>query len=91
MDAHTVRVRVSSPPGWVVVLDGHHPGWRSDAGDAVLRAYGRYRAVPTPGGNRSFTLRYAPDWRLGALSASGVGAVVLLGLLLSGRPGPSGA
>lgn len=82
IDAHTVRLRVSSPPGWIVLLDGYHPDWRSDEGAPVLRAYGRYRALPTPGGDRTFTLRYAPPWLGPAAAAAAVGATAMLSLLV---------
>ena len=55
MDAHTVRVSAPTPPGFVVVLDGHHPDWTAEdrVGPVpVLRRLGRYRALPTPGGER---------------------------------------
>jgi hypothetical protein len=71
LDPHTVRLRSSSPPGYLVVLDGYHREWRAydDAGAvALLRADGRYRAVPTPGGERTFILRYEPRWRRPALA-----------------------
>jgi hypothetical protein len=85
LDAHTVRLRVSSPPGWVVVLDGHDAAWRSAGGEPVLRAYGRYRAIATPGGERTFTLRFQPPWRGPSLAAATLGALALAGLM-AGRP-----
>ena len=88
VDPHTVRLTARTPPGFLVVLDGHHPDWTAEDGSgpiALLRANGRYRTVPTPGGDRSVTLRYTPRWRapalaLAALSAAGV--LVALGLAL---------
>jgi hypothetical protein len=99
VDAHTVRVTARTPPGLIVVLDGLHPGWTADDGTGqvpVLRANGRYRAIPTPGGERVFTLRYQPSWRWPALLASAVALVTCL--LLAARrervgvhPGPGTA
>jgi hypothetical protein len=48
----------------------------------VLRAAGRYRAVPTPGGERQITLRYRPRWRAPALALAAFGAFVAIGLAL---------
>ena len=86
VDPHTVRVTATTPPGFVVVLDGHHPDWsaedESGAPVPVLRADGRYRAIPTAGGRHVFTLRYRPRWRAPALvaMASGLGVALLLTL-----------
>ena len=53
VDAHTARIRVRTPRGFVVVLDGYHPDWsaqdESGAYVPVLRVNGRYRAIPTDG------------------------------------------
>lgn len=87
VDPHTVRLTATTPPGYVVVLDGHHPDWSAEdetgAPIPVLRADGRYRAVPTAGGRRVFTLRYRPVWRgaaLGALVAGLAAAAALAGV-----------
>src|SRR5262245_31123037 len=56
VDAHTVRISGTTPPGFIVVLDGYDAAWRlHDEGGQVplLRAYGRYWAVPTGGGTRA--------------------------------------
>ncbi len=85
VDAHTVRLTARTPPGFLVVLDGDHPDWTAEDESgpvASLRADGRYRAVPTPGGDRRVTLRYAPRWRAPALALAAVGALVALGLAL---------
>jgi hypothetical protein len=85
VDAHTVVLRASTPPGFVLILDGHHPDWTAvDASGPlpVLRAAGRYRAVPTPGGERQITLRYRPRWRAPALALAAFGAFVAIGLAL---------
>jgi hypothetical protein len=88
VDPHTVRVRASTPPGLVVVLDGYHPDWTAEdrSGPVPLfRADGRYRAIVTPGGERVFTLRYRPRWRGPALLLAGGGLLGLLVLLVLGR------
>ena len=50
------------------------------------RFAGRYRGIPTPGGERQVTLRYRPRWRTPSLLLSALGALVGLGLALR-RPG----
>ena len=85
VDPHTVRLTARTPPGFLVVLDGHHPDWTAEDESgpvASLRADGRYRALPTPGGDRTVTLRYTPRWRAPALALAAVGALVALGLAL---------
>jgi hypothetical protein len=89
VDPHTVRIRASTPPGYVVVLDGYNPSWRAEgAGGPIplLRAHGRYWALPTPGGDQVITVRYAPPWRTPALVAAALGAMATLGLAV--LPGP---
>jgi hypothetical protein len=81
IDPHTVRLEARTPPGFVVVLDGHHPDWvaEDESGPVpVLRARGRYRALPTPGGERHFTLRYRPRWPAPALALMALGALAAL-------------
>ncbi len=88
VDAHTLRITARTPPGYIVVLDGYHPDWRADDGLGpvpVLRADGRYRAIPTPGGAHTFTMRFRPSWRLPALLACAVGCLALVLLFLLGR------
>jgi hypothetical protein len=83
-DPHTVRLRCRTPPGFIVVLDGYHPDWRArDGADpvAIQRVADRYRAVPTPGGERVITLSLTPPWRAPALAGLAVGALLALGLL----------
>lgn len=89
VDAHTVRITTRTPPGLVVVLDGHHPGWTVDDGTGplpLLRANGRYRVIPTPGGERVFTMRFRPRWRTPALLVAAVG--LLASILMLARGGP---
>jgi len=83
-DTHTVRVTARTPPGFVVVLDGYAPGWtaadESRRPVPLLRADGRYRAIPTAGGPHVFTMRYRPPWRAWALALLAVGVVGAAGL-----------
>ena len=86
LDPHTVRLSASTPPGYLVVLDGHHPAWRAEGGSGeplpLLPAHGRYWAVPTPGGRQVVTVRYEPAWRAPALWAAALGALGALGLVV---------
>lgn len=86
-DAHTVRVRARTPPGILVILDGYHRDWTAEESGRpvpLLRANGRYRAIPTPGGDRVFTMRYRPRWRTPSVLASALGLVLVV-LLSGGR------
>jgi hypothetical protein len=88
VDAHTVRLTASTPPGFLVVLDGYHPDWTAEDRSGpvpVLQADGRYRALPTDGGERVFTLRYRPRWRGAAVALSGCAALLVFGLFLRPR------
>jgi hypothetical protein len=90
-DAHTVRLTCQGPPGWLVVLDGHHPDWRAYANGEprpLVRAFGRYRGVATRGGGEVLTLRYEPSWRRVALMASALGGVFVLALVVAGLVPP---
>jgi hypothetical protein len=97
VDPHTVVLRASTPPGFVLILDGHHPDWTAEDASGplpVLRVAGRYRAVPTAGGHRQLTLRYRPRWRAPALALAAAGALVALALALrrprASLPGDAG-
>ena len=82
---HLVVLEVSTPPGFVLILDGYHPDWTAEDASGplpVVRAAGRYRAVPTAGGERQVTLRYRPRWRAPAVTLAAFGALVTLGLAL---------
>jgi hypothetical protein len=86
VDPHTVRLRCRTPPGFVVVLDGYGDDWKAMDGATpvvVQPVAGRYRAVPTPGGERVITLSLVPAWRAPALAAMAVGAVIALALLVA--------
>ena len=66
-------------------VDGHHPEWTAEDQSGpvpLLRADGRSRALPTPGGDRRFTLRYRPRWRAPALALCAIGALCVLVLAL---------
>jgi hypothetical protein len=88
LDPHTVRVRATTPAGFIVVLDGYHPDWtawdETGAAVPVLRADGRYRAMPTSGGVHVFTLRYRPSWRASALLALSAGILAVVALAGAG-------
>jgi hypothetical protein len=89
VDPHTVRLRADSPPGFVVVSMGFDPGWRAEDRDGpvpLLRANGRYWALPTPGGDREWTVRFRPAWVHPALIALGAGALIALLLARRGAP-----
>lgn len=89
-DPHTVKVRAVTPRGFVILLDGYHPGWSAESEGRrvpLLRAYGRYCALPTSGGEHVFTLRYEPSWRDPALVACTAGLLAALGLALLGGRG----
>jgi hypothetical protein len=84
-DPHTVRLAARTPPGLLVVLDAYHADWRAEdrSGPVPLQvALGRYRAVPTRGGDTVITLRYRPWWRTPALALSAMGALAALVLAL---------
>jgi hypothetical protein len=95
LDPHAARIEANTPPGYVVVLDGYHRDWRARGADGpvpLLRANGRYWALPTPGGRQVFEVRYTPPWRSPALGACALGGVIALALLLrpaGRRPAPS--
>jgi hypothetical protein len=85
IDPHTVVLRANTPPGFLVVLDGHHPDWRAEdrSGPVELQvAYGRYQAIRTRGGEAVATLRYQPAWRAPALFLLTMGGLAVLVLAL---------
>jgi hypothetical protein len=98
VDAHTVRLRATTPPGFLIVLDGYHRDWRAEAssGEVPLSSvHGRYWALPTPGGEQVVTVRFRPAWRPTALAGFGLGVLGVIGLFfaprLTGHRGPAGA
>ena len=79
VDPHTVVLRAETPPGFLVILDGHHPDWKAEDRSGhipVQVALGRYQAIPTEGGDTVVTLRYRPAWRAPSLLLSAAGALV---------------
>jgi len=85
VDPHTVLLTATTPPGFLVVLDGHHPDWRAEdrSGPVPLQvAFGRYQAVPTRGGETVVTLRYRPAWRAPSLFLLAMGGLAVLVLSL---------
>jgi hypothetical protein len=85
LDPHTVRLRGSTPPGFIVVLDGHHPDWTAEDRSGpvpVLRCLGGYQALPTPGGRIELTLVYRPGWPRVAFTLA---ALAFLGLVVLAR------
>jgi hypothetical protein len=88
IDPHTVALRSSTPPGFIVVLDGYDPGWRArDEGGLIplARAYGRYWRIPTAGGVRSIVVRFEPAWRAPALLLAVIGLATMAVLALRDR------
>jgi hypothetical protein len=89
LDPHTVRLRVPGPPGLAVVSEGYHADFQAEAhGErrSLLRANGRYWAVPTAGGGETVTVTYRPRWRPWAVGALAVGILAVVRLILA--PGP---
>jgi hypothetical protein len=82
---HEIRIRAAGGPGLVVVSEGESRDWHARAGDGerpLLRANGRYWAVPTRGGGETITVRYEPSWRAPALDALALGGAFVLALVL---------
>jgi len=89
IDPHTVRLVASTPPGFLVVLDGFHPDWQAENRSGpvpIRRVLGRYRAIPTAGGRQEFILRYRPRWRPLSLALLGLGLAAVVVLLARSRP-----
>ena len=82
LDPHTVRLHASGSPGFIVVLEGHHRDWRAEGpgGPVPLQpANDRYWALPTPGGEQLYTVRYEPAWvRPSILSCALASALTVL-------------
>jgi hypothetical protein len=82
-DLHTRELRITGPPGWVVLLEGFHPDWRASgaAGPIALwPANGRYLALATEAGEQTVTLRFAPRWRAVSLALGTLGVAWALAL-----------
>jgi hypothetical protein len=83
-DPHTVRLRAATPPGYLLVAEGHHPDWHAEGPEGsvpLLRANGRYWAIRTPGGARMYTVRYTPRWRGPSLALSLASLCLALALI----------
>jgi hypothetical protein len=73
-----------SGDGYVVLVDGHDPGWRAhvDGRKAPLvRANVAFRAVSVPGGRHSVEMVYRPTAALAGLAVSGTTLVALVAFL----------
>ncbi len=84
-DPHQIWLRVSAPRGVVVVTEGYHRDWRAVGPEGtvpVSTAGDRYMGFSTPGGDRTYTLRFEPAWRGRSLALLGAGCalVAVLGL-----------
>jgi hypothetical protein len=87
-DPHTVVLRATTPPGFIVVLDGYDAAWTARERDRdvpILRAGDRYWALPTSGGTRTFVARFQPRWRNPSLIASALGLLAACALILAPR------
>jgi hypothetical protein len=97
LDPHSLRLRASSPPGFIVVLEGHHRDWQASGPSgpaALLRANGRYWALSTPGGEQEYLARFVPAWRPFALAGALLGLVAFALLVVSpwgARPRAAGS
>ncbi|HXB55243.1 MAG TPA: hypothetical protein VN461_10695 [Vicinamibacteria bacterium] len=90
IDPHTIRIRSSTPPGYILVLDGYHPGWKATSEGVpvpLLRADDRAWALPTPGGDRVYLVRYHPSGATLALALSLSASLASMLLWARGRPG----
>jgi hypothetical protein len=85
---HLLRVSARTPAGYLVVSEGHADDWRvtgPEGASVPLRANGRYWAIATPGGARSYVARYEPRWRTPALLMAALGVAVASALGFAGR------
>jgi hypothetical protein len=74
-------IRATTPPGFLVVLDGHHQDWKAEdrSGPVEIQpAFGRYQAIATRGGPTVVTLRYQPGWRAPAWLLFALGGLTVL-------------
>lgn len=95
-----VRVRVSSEQGGFLVLsEAYYPGWRARIGDdppqPVHRTGIALQGIEVPAGDHLVVFEFVSDTRRVGAAVSGLGVLVVLGLVLYGavargpRPGPS--
>lgn len=90
LNAHALRIKARTPPGFIVVLDGYDAGWEVEEARLgrvpLLRANSRYRVIQTPGGEREWVMRFRPRWRAPALLLFLAGLCVA-GVLMGWREG----
>jgi hypothetical protein len=70
-----------STGGYVVLVDGHDPGWRARVDGrpaALLRANVAFRAVAVPAGRHTVEMVYRPTAALAGLVVSGITLVALV-------------
>jgi hypothetical protein len=92
-DPHRAIVRVSSPPGLVVVLDGYHADWDATLDGRpvpIVEAPGRYRLVETPGGDRTLEFRYHARALTVGMPVFLIGLVVAAAILRGPLPSAAG-
>lgn len=77
---HAVRLRVSGPPGRVVVRDPWRPELRAEAlgRPLELESQGRHFAIDTPGGEQEIVVRFRPRWPLPTVVLSLLGGLLAL-------------
>jgi hypothetical protein len=84
-----VTAEVEGPGAWLVLSEAVFPGWTAsvDGRDApVARADGLFRTVWLPSGSHEVVFRYRPRSLSVGLAASGIAAIVLVGLAFMARP-----
>jgi hypothetical protein len=72
-----------SADGYVVLVDGHDPGWRVRVDGrkaALLRANVAFRAVAVPAGRHAIEMVYRPTAAVAGLVVSGITLVALVGV-----------
>lgn len=77
----------ASSPGFVMLSQRHHPGWRAEIDGrpaAALRADGILSAVPTPAGRHEVTITFQDPIALGSFASSAAGLLGFGGLALLG-------
>lgn len=76
----------SDGPGWLVIRASHARGWQAAIDGRpvpVLRANGRQRAVPLPGGRHDVELRYVPPGLQVGCALTGAALLAALGLAVA--------
>jgi hypothetical protein len=72
--------------GYVVLVDGHDPGWRARVDGRpvpLLRANVAFRAVAVPAGRHAVEMVYRPTAALAGLALSGITSLALVVVFLS--------